>query len=461
MDGRNPGRHESGPGIERPNNGFTNGDRRPCFCFQCFYLDRNIYERNKINIDNLLDLFTNMLGSLLITEVKHARSRNRNLFNLDPDSKENRPVKMNGYFTKAGFAATQNNSKNHPKNTNIGTRGRQGVAVGFGNDHQRPTSMNVGNNNDTNSDVTTEPIKPSRGTNIGVDPGTNTITTTGSRDHDGRGKTNNSNIKQGLNILKSTFIDTNNLVVNELSGGTNIGTDGTSTMANDPANSNNSAANNIQVDTDPANGRQKCKNSGVMSHDKIDSSSKAQTDTSSEDTDSSSSTASSFYSAGTGSGEEEIYAVSLGWRKPVPFHFPGWKPDFKPKPGTILHPLDPRGRGNAPLHQRMDPRHRPRARRDPLNIPLERSNKRSRQEMNDPRSTARAPVKAPGAERMSTNERMAVRAQARTTPTGLLKDIMAGLEKLHGSNETAAEKVKRRCTKKDTIPPRTHQLQVL
>ena len=51
--------------------------------------------------------------------------------------------------------------------------------------------------------------------------------------------------------------------------------------------------------------------------------------------------------------------------------------------------------------------------------------------MEDPRETARAPVKTPKAERMSTNERMDVRERAKTAPTGLLRDIMAGFNKLN------------------------------
>ena len=104
--GRNLVTHESGPESERTSNGSKTDDRQNYFCPD-LCLDRNIYRRNKINIINLFDLFTNMLGSPLILEVKHARSWK--LINPYPDSKVSRH-KMNGYFTKAGIAAKQNSS---------------------------------------------------------------------------------------------------------------------------------------------------------------------------------------------------------------------------------------------------------------------------------------------------------------------------------------------------------------
>ena len=87
-----------------------------------------------------------------------------------------------------------------------------------------------------------------------------------------------------------------------------------------------------------------------------------------------SSTTSSFYSADSDDGSE-IYAVSLGWRKTLPFHPPGWKLVVRPRSGTVPHPLDPRGRNPIPIHQRVDPRLKPKCRKEPLLIPLDRSKK--------------------------------------------------------------------------------------
>ena len=153
------------------------------------------------------------------------------------------------------------------------------------------------------------------------------------------------------------------------------------------------------------------------------------------DTDTDTSTASSFFSTQSKENSDlEIHAVSLGWRRPTPFHPPGWKLIVRPRPGTTLHPLDPRGRTPMPLHQRIDPRLKPKCRKIPLLIPLERTKKRNRQEMdNNPREYANMPIRAPKAERMSTHERMNVRSQARTMPTNLLTDIMTSFDKLHGS----------------------------
>ena len=141
---------------------------------------------------------------------------------------------------------------------------------------------------------------------------------------------------------------------------------------------------------------------------------------------------SNFFNANSdgSSSDTEIYAVSLGWRKPTPVHPPGWKLVVRPRAGSYQNPLDPRCRVPVPLHQRIDPRLKPKCRTEPILIPLERSKKRSRHESNDPRSLANKPIKAPKAERMSANERMAVREKAKTAPTGLLRDIMTGFNKL-------------------------------
>ena len=91
--------------------------------------------------------------------------------------------------------------------------------------------------------------------------------------------------------------------------------------------SNNNYCNpQVNVDTTPFNTKyDNNPNPDIERHDKIYSSGKTQTDTSSEDfvSGSNTSTALSFYSADNRNEEEEIYAVSLGWRKPAPFHFLG------------------------------------------------------------------------------------------------------------------------------------------
>ena len=73
--------------------------------------------------------------------------------------------------------------------------------------------------------------------------------------------------------------------------------------------------------------------------------------------------------------------------------------------------------------------------------------------MDDPRISAQVPIRAPGAERMSTQERLNVRAQAKTAPVGLLQDIMTGFEQLHKSTGLPSKKVKPKSTKIQGIVP--------
>ena len=111
-------------------------------------------------------------------------------------------------------------------------------------------------------------------------------------------------------------------------------------------------------------------------------------------------------------------------------------------PGTKIHPLDPRGQKQQPLHVRLDPRHNNKKAMRlyiPRQIPGERvSNFMKSKAEEDPRDLASAPVHTPSMERISrTQQLLEVRSLNKSAPKAgnVLNDLLADMGKFHGEEK--------------------------
>ena len=297
----------------------NNGDKSKMTCTNIKY--KYIYERN--NYKKYVLLFTNILGSLLNTEVKHDTTWLG--FTLILDSKQNR---MNGYFTEAGMedrSGMNRGGTGHVKANptwqanNNNDQPIDSVNLGKGPAHKPgPRSTSEGKRpSEKGPTYKSGPRSISEGRQTLGGSGeanfnglANTYSSIGKNREDINGK-NPCNINhtdsrcifpmlfKGCYTFSMYFLTDDSSKNNTTSTKSNTGME----SANDSINYSNTSSDASSAGRNPGS-------SGLQTNL-----------SSSSDTDSS--TNSSFYSADSGDGSE-IYAVSLGWRKPLPFHPPGW-----------------------------------------------------------------------------------------------------------------------------------------